>query len=174
MSAWMRAGAGMLVAAALGALLAYRSGLPRTDDSGAVRQPAWRLPQGGTPALKAPDLVWAERAPWGAPPPPPVPPPPPPPPPPMPVGVIASGPRHFQALFVVPGQPLEHRVRAGGRLPDGGRVLSVTRFRVVWRDGKGERHEQELLADPLPLTGAGGPTAPQARAATATRRRNNR
>ncbi len=107
----------------------------------------WALPSPAAVELAAADEVWMSRAPWGAP-------PasadaePPPPPPPVPVGIVASG-GQFRALFVVPGG-LETRAGAGDALPDGGRVLKVSRFRVTWVDGQGTQHEQELLADPLP------------------------
>lgn len=150
MSAGLRIILGMVLAAALGGLLAFRGGLPRTDAPRNGARAEWSLPAPAKPALASADRIWEERAPWGAPPPPPPPPEPPPPPPPVPVGIAGAGKRGLHAIFVVPGTTGELRVRPGGRLPDGGRVLSVTRFRVVWRDGGGTRHEQELLADPLP------------------------
>lgn len=106
----------------------------------------WRLPAAPAQELAAADGVWVARAPWGAPPKPvdAI----PPPPPPIPVGVVASG-KAFRAVFVTLGGP-EVRVKAGDALPDGGRVTAVSRFHVSWIDGQGTKHEQELLADPLP------------------------
>lgn len=150
MSGWMRVAAGAVLAAVLGGVAAYRGGLPASGGEPRSVGSDWRLPAPAKPALEPADRVWAERAPWGAPPPPPPTPEPPPPPRPAPVGIVAAG-KGFHAIFVVPGSMGELRVRPGGRLPDGGRVLSVSRFRVVWRDGEGNRHEQELLADPLPI-----------------------
>lgn len=148
---------GALLAAAVGALLAYRGGLPRSGGARTAAAPGWSLPASAKPMLAAADRVWEERAPWGAPPPPPPPPEPPPPPPPVPVGVVVSGGRPY-AVFIVPGGPGEFRVTRGGELPDGGRVLEIARTRVAWRDGKGVRHEQELLADPMsPLRTFGHP-----------------
>ena len=113
---------------------------------------AWQLP--GTPVreLKGPDEVWASRSPWGRPPAAEAEAAPPPPPPWRPVGVVAKG-RGFRAVFVTPGSP-ETVAGAGDPLPDGGRVLSVTRFHVAWVDGQGNKLEQELLADPLPKQNA--------------------
>jgi hypothetical protein len=107
----------------------------------------WSLPAAPSRELAGPDGVWASRAPWGrpeaerteaAPPPPPW----------RPVGVVANG-RTFRAVFVTPGNP-ETVAGAGDKLPDGGRVLAVSRFHVTWTDGQGNKREQELLADPLP------------------------
>ncbi|GHE41179.1 hypothetical protein GCM10007167_23880 [Vulcaniibacterium thermophilum] len=150
MSAGLRIILGMVLAAALGGLLAFRGGLPRTDAPRNGARAEWSLPAPAKPALASADRIWEERAPWGAPPPPPPPPEPPPPPPPVPVGVVKSG-RFAYAVFVVPGAPAEYHVRVGGRLPDGGRVMKISRSRVIWKDGRGEQHDQELLADPLPL-----------------------
>jgi len=107
----------------------------------------WTLPSPAAVELAAADEVWLSRAPWGAPPP-SADAAPPPPPPPVPVGVVASG-KVLRAIFVVPGGP-GIRAGAGDALPDGGRVLKVSRFHVTWVDGQGTKHEQELLADPLP------------------------
>lgn len=137
-----------LVALALGAAaflaFGHKPGAGATQAAAGVD---WSLPSPAAVELAAADEVWMSRAPWGAP-------PgstnaePPPPPPPVPVGIVASGGK-FRALFVVPGGA-ETRAGAGDALPDGGRVLEVSRFRVTWVDGQGTKHEQELLADPLP------------------------
>lgn len=157
MNLWVRTVIGLLLAATVGGLLAFRGDLPRTEVASAAAVSGWSLPAPARPALEAADRIWDERAPWGAPPPPPPPPEPPPPPPPVPVGVVMSG-RETYAVFVVRGSALEYRVRRGEKLPDGGRLLKVSRTHVVWKDGKGVRHEQELLADPMsPLRTFGQP-----------------
>ena len=89
----------------------------------------------------------------------------------MPVG-IARGRRNFEALFSVQGAG-ELRIPPGGRLPDGGRVLKVSRLGVEWVDGKGERHEHEMFnayrvqeeapAGGTPRAGAGSDAAKPSR-----------
>lgn len=151
---WLRRGLGVAVACMAGALAYLTLGDgPHTATARAPAPVDWRLP---TPVASDParaDIVWAERAPWGAPPKPKEELPPPPPPP-VPVGVVAVG-RGFQAVFVVPGAA-EVRVGAGDALPGGGRVVAVERFHVKWTDPQGELHERELLSDPLPPLDANG------------------
>lgn len=106
----------------------------------------WRLPAREKQELAKPDAVWNDRAPWGAPKAPEA--APPPPPPYLPVGVLATG-RAWQAVFVASGQP-EVQVKAGSRLPDGGKVTEVSRTRVAWTDREGNKREHEWLTDPLP------------------------
>lgn len=141
---------GMAAAFLLGALAWWQAG---SGPEGAASRPAlrvnWQLRAVEKQDLAAVDAVWKERAPWGA--------PagatasgeaePAPPPPSIPVGVVVVG-RGFRAVFVTPGAD-EVRVRAGDRLPDGGRVTAVSRFRIDWIDAQGTKHEQELLSDPL-------------------------
>ncbi len=106
----------------------------------------WQVPELAVLDFAALDAQWQETPPWPAPPPPPVAADPAKadePPPPMPVG-IARGRRNFEALFSVQGAG-ELRIPPGGRLPDGGRVLKVSRLGVEWVDGKGERHEHEMF-----------------------------
>lgn len=140
-AAWLLGGLAFL---ALGAGPGTRTGAPGAHVD-------WRLPAAPAQELAAADEVWTLRAPWGAPAK-PADAAPPPPPPPVPVGVVASG-GVFRAVFVTPGGP-EVRVKAGDALPDGGRVTAVSRFHVSWIDGQGAKHEQELLADPLPKQNA--------------------
>lgn len=141
---------GMAAAFLLGALAWWLVG-PGPDR--AASRPGlhvdWQLPDVEKQELAAADAVWKQRAPWGsqagatgageA--------EPAPPPPSTPVGVVAAG-KGFRAVFVTPGAD-EVQVKAGDRLPDGGRVIAVSRFRIGWIDAQGTKHEQELLSDPL-------------------------
>ncbi|WP_313249382.1 hypothetical protein [Stenotrophomonas acidaminiphila] len=104
---------------------------------------AWRDGWSGDDDLLAAGATWQERTPWGAPPAPPVEAPPPVPPPPMPVGVSKDG-RNYTAIFQVNGTGVI-RLRAGGRLPDGGHVLQVSGRRVVWLDADGKRQQREIF-----------------------------
>lgn len=91
--------------------------------------------------LLAAAALWQEHTPWGA--------PPAPeavvalPPPPMPVGVSKVG-KTYTAIFQVNGSGVV-RLRAGGRLPDGGQVLQVAGRRVVWLDAEGKRQQREIF-----------------------------
>ena len=137
-----------LVALALGAGASFLFG--DAPASASARPPApldWKMPEPAILDFAALDAKWEESPPWPA--------PPPPPPaaeqaaaaeealPPAPVG-IAKGKRTFEAIFSVPGAG-ELRLTPGGRLPDGGRVLKVSRLSVEWVDGKGERHEHQMF-----------------------------
>ncbi len=131
-----------LAAGGLG-FLALGSG---PDPAAAATQPqaAWRLPIPPRGNLAAADAVWKKRAPWGAPPStetekPPVW---------LPAGIVGVGSTAY-AVFVATGEP-EVRIRPGGRLPDGGKVLQISRSRLSWIDAQGAKHEREMLADPLP------------------------
>ena len=148
MTPWLRSLLLLLSAVAIGAAAFLAFGhKPGAGTAQGAAGVDWTLPSPAAVELAAADEVWMSRAPWGA--------ParsadaePAPPPAPVPVGVVASG-KQLRAVFVVPGGP-ETRAGAGDALPDGGRVLKVSRFHVSWVDGQGTQHEQELLADPLP------------------------
>ncbi len=102
----------------------------------------WKA-EDGLPGAAA---VWQEKAPWGAP-------PaaaaaaaePPPPPPPVPVGVAKDG-KRYTAIFQVNGDGVM-RLQAGGRLPDGGKVLQVSGRRIVWLDAEGKRQQRDIFND---------------------------
>lgn len=129
---------------------------PAPPAAGQAAGEAWSLPPPAGPRLKQVDLLWLEHAPWGLPPPPPEPPPPPPPPPaPHPVGILAT-PGGLKAVFVVPGGG-EFSLRRGEKLPGGGRLVSITRFRIAWIDRDGKKREHELLGDPLAAPAPSGP-----------------
>lgn len=147
----LRRAAPWLLAALAGVLLfalfgTVPSRLERVGEDAA----AWGLP--GLPdhsqALAEAEAVWSERHPWGgaaaaagaaetaaaaaaA--------------VPVPVAIVSTAAGH-EAVFVLPGSA-EIRVRAGGSLPDGGRVEQVDALVVTWIDGQGQRQEQRLLAD---------------------------
>lgn len=132
--------------AAVGALAFLAFGTS-PDPAAAAPQPqaAWRLPAAPPAKLEASDEVWKKRSPWGA--------------APaaetaqapawLPAGIVGAGNAAY-AVFVAAGQP-EARVRSGGRLPDGGKVLRISRSHLSWVDAQGAKHEYELLADPLPM-----------------------
>ncbi|MDQ2702906.1 MAG: hypothetical protein M3Y70_08900 [Pseudomonadota bacterium] len=150
MMAWPRSVILPCAALAIGGLAFLLLGPgPGPQSASGLAHVDWQLPDPPARELDAPDKVWTGRAPWGggaarpgadA--------EPPPPPPLVPVGVVASG-QGFRAVFIAAGGP-EVRVKAGDTLPDGGQVTAVSRFHVSWIDGQGTKHEQELLADPLP------------------------
>ncbi len=138
----------MLMALALGAGASFLFG--DAPASVSARPPVlldWKMPQLATLDFAVLDAQWKESPPWPA--------PPPPPPaaeqataaeeavPPAPVG-IAKGRRAYEAIFSVPGAG-ELRLLPGDRLPDGGRVLKVSRLSIEWVDGKGERHEHQMF-----------------------------
>ncbi len=118
---------------------------PARLERASADSPVWTLslPPARDTARATADAVWAGRHPWGgrpaaeaaaaA------------PPPPVPVAIVSTASGH-EVVFVVPGAG-ETRTRAGGALPDGGRVESVDALSVVWIDGQGQRQEQRLLAD---------------------------
>lgn len=156
MTARTRQAIGMLAALLLGAVgYLLLGGGP---DSATLREDVevdWEIPVAPSGELSAADEVWNLRAPWGE--------RPanvdagdaePAPPPPRLVGVVAEA-GAFHAVFIIEGAG-ETRVKAGDRLPGGGRVIAVSRFQVTWTDGQGTRHEQELLADPLPPAATDG------------------
>ncbi len=148
---WQRRALVPVAALVLGGLafLALGPG-PDPESVGAQVHVDWRLPAAPARELGAADKVWTKNAPWGGrpakaaagqdakPAPPPL----------LPVGVVATA-GGFRAVFIAAGGP-ETRAKAGDTLPDGGRVTKVSRFHVSWIDGQGTKHEQELLADPLP------------------------
>lgn len=131
---------------ATGALLfAIFGTVPARLERSTPDEATWGLPQlpdRATTAAAA-EVVWLERHPWGgapqadavaaA-------------PAPVPVAIVSTASGH-EVVFVVPGAG-ETRTRAGGSLPDGGRVEQVDALSVVWIDGQGQRQEQRLLADP--------------------------
>lgn len=135
-----------LVALLLGAGASFLFG--DAPASASARPPAqleWKVPQLATLDFAVLDAQWEKSPPWPAPPPPAVeqaaaaeeal--------PPAPVG-IAKGKRAFEAIFSVPGAG-ELRLLPGGRLPDGGRVMKVSRLSVEWVDGKGEHYEHQMF-----------------------------
>lgn len=118
-----------------------------------LREVEWKPVQATLPDLAAADDRWVELAPWGA-----VPKPveameAPPPPPPVAVG-IAKGARGPEAIFMISGAG-ELRLPPGGRLPDGGRVLSISGMRVTWVDGKGLKQEREMFMAFRPMSAPG-------------------
>lgn len=123
-------------------------GRPESGPVHAGVDEAWAIPPAPVPDMEPAEAVWVTRGPWGLPPKPATEPPPPPPPAPVPVGVAAVR-GGFEALFFVPGSG-EVRLKAGATLPGGGRVVSVSRFRVGWVDRDGDEQEHELFGDPLP------------------------
>lgn len=116
--------------------------------SARARQESWSMPVPAEIGIAKANQQWAAHLPFGAP---PLPEPPPPPPPPIPVGIVkvASG---YEAIFVVAGHPIELRLRPGGRLPDGGRVIQIREMEVAWVDGQGRRQRREMLAGPFTPT----------------------
>jgi hypothetical protein len=119
---------------------------PQADAAASRRADAWASPLPAPAPLAATDAIWEKRHPWGAPPvdpatqvPEPVA---------IPVGTtLASG--KLLAVFLAPdGNVL--RVGPGAAIAGGGHVDAVSQFHVSWTDAHGTKHEQELLADPLP------------------------
>ncbi|WP_411834122.1 hypothetical protein [Pseudoxanthomonas mexicana] len=121
----------------------------------ALAEPEWVAPSIRSPDLAAEDAVWEARAPWGAVPKPVEAPPPPPPPPPVPVGIV-RGAHGAEAIFLIHGSG-ELRIRIGGQLPDGGRLLGISGMQVAWVDGEGQRHRRRLFLDPMQPSGADQP-----------------
>jgi hypothetical protein len=141
---------GLAAGLACGALawIAFGQG-PRPDANGRGGDEAWALPADAALELAPADAVWNRRFPWGAPPPPPDAAPAAPEPMAIPVGTARADGR-LMAVFVVPDGSTV-RLKPGDALPGGGRLDAVTQFHVTWTDARGTKHEQELLADPLPL-----------------------
>lgn len=150
MNRWLRSLAGVLFAFALGmaAWFAIGSGPRSTLAAAPARTDAWRLPAATALPLEGPRQVWGKRQPWDPPPamageasdvPEPVA---------IPVGVAVADGKPV-AVFLSPDGTLA-RLKPGQSIADGGRVDAVTRFHVSWTDARGTKHEQELLADPLP------------------------
>lgn len=110
-------------------------------------QPAVVWTDGWAPGPDPADAVsvWQSASPWGAAPAAAAEALPPPPPPPVPVGVAKEG-RNYIAIFQVNGNGVM-RLRAGGRLPDGGKVLQVSGRRIVWLDADGKRQQREIFND---------------------------
>jgi hypothetical protein len=141
MAAWGTAAfaAGVLAWAAFG-------GRPQADSAAARRDEAWTLPLLVPPPRATADATWENRHPWGAPPvdpaakaPEPVA---------IPVGTtVASG--RLLAVFMAPDGGIL-RLAPGDAIAGGGRLDALTQFHVSWTDAHGTKHEQELLADPLP------------------------
>lgn len=108
---------------------------------------AWDAGWNADGSLPDAAAVWQDKAPWGA----RAPDPaaasaePPPPPPPVPVGVTKDG-KRYTAIFQVNGNGVM-RLQAGGRLPDGGKVLQVSGRRIVWRDADGKQQQREIFND---------------------------
>ncbi|KRG87099.1 hypothetical protein H7691_02530 [Stenotrophomonas sp. CW117] len=144
MRSHLRTLAVILLALLLGAGSSYWFGAsPTAVRPLELQAQAWRDGWSGDDDLLAASAIWQERAPWGAPPAPPVEASPPAPPPPMPVGVSKDG-RNYTAIFQVNGTGVV-RLRAGGRLPDGGHVLQVSGRRIVWLDAEGKRQQREIF-----------------------------
>jgi len=151
----------LLSTACIVGMCAAGYGLERTVNPDAMlpvsgRTPAapWFAPTGLSLSLAASDQVWIRRGPWGmapVPPPPPRPVPPPPPPQPVPVGIVAHSDR-LRVVFMVPGQG-EVTLKVGDRLPGGGRIRSIDRFRIRWVDRDGKKREHEFFGDLLPAIG---------------------
>lgn len=120
---------------------------PQTGDASGREDAAWSLPVEPSPDLAAADAIWDLRLPWGARPVQPggveevI-------PMSIPVGTTRAG-GELLAVFLAPDGSTS-RVRAGEDLAGGGRVEAVTEFNVSWIDPRGAKHEQRLLADPLP------------------------
>lgn len=142
-AAWLIAG---LACGAL-AWFAFGNG-PHPDAANRTAAETWALPSAAAPELAAADAVWKKRHPWGVPPaeasaaaaaPVPVA---------IPVGTTRADGR-LVAVFILPDGSVG-RVKPGAAIAGGGRLDSVTQFHVAWTDARGTKHEQELLADPLP------------------------
>jgi hypothetical protein len=132
---------------AVGALAwAALGGRPHGEAVSARQDEAWTSPLPARASLAATDAVWEKRHPWGAPPSDPasqapelVA---------IPVGTTATSGK-LLAVFLAPdGSVL--RLGRGDAIAGGGHVDAVTQFHVSWTDAHGTKHEQELLADPLP------------------------
>ena len=149
MRPWLRDLLLVVLAGALGAWAwRWMGPTPSEPARGHAANESWKLPGTAAPRLGTVDALWSRHGPWGRPPPPPEPPPPPPPPPaPHPVGILAT-PGGLKAVFLVPGGG-EFPVRRGEKLPGGGRLVSITRFRITWIDRDGKKRQHELLGDPV-------------------------
>lgn len=126
---------------------------PPTQLAMARARDAWVLPADGS-WLGSADAFWTGARPLGAPPTPPPPPPPPPPPvvpPAVPAGVVVGADGRYESIFLDPILG-EVRLKAGDRMPQGGRVTRITRTAVEWVDGKGTRYRHAMLADPPPFS----------------------
>lgn len=142
-AAWLVAGLGC------GALawFAFGNG-PRPDAGNLPTAGAWALPPIVAPELAAADKVWKKRHPWGVPPAAASAPAAAPVPLAIPVGTTRAGGR-LLAVFLLPDGSIG-RLSPGAAIAGGGRLDSVTQFHVAWTDARGTKHEQALLADPLP------------------------
>ena len=115
--------------------------------------PEWKPVEASVQDLVLADARWSEHSPWGAAPKPPEMPPPPPPPPPVAVGIVKT-PRGPEAIFMIHDAG-EIRVAPGGRLPDGGRLLRISGFRITWVDAKGLKQEREMFTVFKPTSAPG-------------------
>lgn len=145
-SMW-RLALGALLALAIGAganfVFVDVPGQPAAPSAGADD---WTLPQSPRPALATVEAAWEKNSPWPLPPPqeaaasaaeaPEV-------PAPVPVGVARSR-SGARAVFSVAGSGTV-LLRAGERLPGGGRVLRISGLSVEWLDAKGERQQREMF-----------------------------
>lgn len=141
--------AGVVLAFVLGMLGWFTFGTgPQASAAAPAQGDGWALPVAAAAKLDAPAKVWEKRQPWGPPPavaqdaaavPEPVA---------IPVGTATANGR-LVAVFLSPDGSVV-RVRPGQEIAGGGRLVAVTRFHVSWTDARGTKHEQELLADPLP------------------------
>lgn len=147
MTAWSRRCLLVLACAVAGAIgFAFAGSRPDPGEGAGSGRVDWSLPTGARMELAAADGVWKTRPPWGA-----LPADASAAPAPryVPVGIVGAG-ASLYAVFAAPGLPEAH-VRAGDRLPDGGRVTRISRLHLSWIDAQGDKHEHELLADPLPM-----------------------
>lgn len=146
MNPLLRSVAAVVAALLLGALAShYLAASPAAVRAQA--QPAVTWSEGWAPEPDPADAVsvWQSASPWGATPATAAEALPPPPPAPVPVGVAKEG-RNYLAIFQVNGNGVM-RLRAGGRLPDGGQVVQVTGRRIVWLDADGKRQQREIFND---------------------------
>lgn len=137
------------VALACGAMASLLFGYgPQRVESGPAPEDAWSLPDTDPAGSGRADAVWEQRQPWGAPPAPAAAEAGMPEPVAIPVGTaVVAG--KLLAVFLSPDGSVV-RLKPGDAISSGGRVDAVTRFHVAWTDARGTKHEQELLADPLP------------------------
>jgi hypothetical protein len=144
LAAWL--GAGL----ACGALAWFAVGAgPQADAGNGAGAESWALPPAASLELADADAVWKKRAPWGAPPAAAEAPGAAPVPMAIPVGTTRADGR-LLGVFVAPDGSTV-RLKPGDAIPGGGHLDALTQFHVSWTDARGTKHEQELLADPLPM-----------------------
>lgn len=140
---WIWIGGG-LISGLIGAIAYgfFGPDLDRVDGTKLASDP-WVQQSPSVVDVAALEMIWRERTPWGVEPKAPVPAELAPPPGPLPIAVLKDA-RGYRAVFTIHGAG-QLALAAGGRLPDGGRLLSVAGLKVAWIDGDGQRHQREMF-----------------------------